>query len=112
MKRLNIYSKKSTSVFTDVSSISLFFTASDVFSVQSPTWSPDVHIHAVILNLALRGCGSDGGDAQVGSVQVLLCPLAVVRLVVRLQDSLIIVLLGRGRGQCEVTWMNQGQIRI
>ena len=62
-------------------------------SNQSPTWSPDIDIHAVILNLALRGSGSNGGDAQVSGIQVLLRPLAVVRLIVRLQYSLLVKLL-------------------
>lgn len=59
----------------------------------SPTWSPDIDIHAVIFNLALRRCGSNGGDSQVSGVQVLLRPLAVVRLVVHLQYSLLVKLL-------------------
>jgi len=65
-------------------------------SPQSPTWSPDVDVHAVVLNLALRRRGSDGGDAQVGGVQVLLRPLAVVRLVVHLQDRLFVKLIEKG----------------
>ena len=61
--------------------------------IKSPTWSPHVDIHAVVLTLALRGCGSNGGDAEVGSIQVLLGPLAVVRLVVHVQHGLLIKLL-------------------
>lgn len=57
------------------------------------TWSPNVDIHAAVLDLALRRRGGDGGDAQVSSVQVLLSPLPMVRLVVGLQYSLIIKLL-------------------
>ena len=62
-----------------------------------PTWSPDIDVHAVVLDLALRGGGSDGGDAQVSGVQVLLGPLAVVRLVVHLQDRLLVKLLEQGQ---------------
>lgn len=65
--------------------------------MQSPTWSPDIDIHAVILNLALRGCGSNGGDAQVSGVQVLLRPLPVVCLAVHLQYSLLVKLLKQGQ---------------
>lgn len=71
----------------------IFLTVSE----QSPTWSPDIDIHAVILNLALRGSGSNGGDAQVSGVQVLLRPLPVVRLVAHLQYSLLVKLLEQGQ---------------
>lgn len=63
----------------------------------SQTWSPDIHVHAVALNLALRWSRCDGGDAQVSSIQVLLSPLAMVRLVVSLQDCLFIDLLGESK---------------
>lgn len=71
---------------------------SPVLRQKSQTWSPDIDIHAIILNLALRGSGSDGGDTQVSSIQVLLSPLAVVRLVVSLQNCLLVKLL-KGRQQ-------------
>lgn len=63
----------------------------------SPTWSADIDVHAIALNLALRGCGSDGRDAQISSVQVLLGPLPVVRLVVHLQYRLLVKLLEQRR---------------
>lgn len=61
--------------------------------LKLPTWSPHVDVHAVIFNFALRRSGSDGGDAQVSGVQVLLGPLAVVRLVANIKHSLLIKLL-------------------
>lgn len=78
---------------------------SPVLRQKSQTWSPDIDIHAVILNLALRGSGSDGGDTQVSSIQVLLSPLAVVRLVVSLQNRLLVKLLKerRQKGWATVT---------
>lgn len=60
---------------------------------KSQTWSSNIDVHAVALNLALRRSWSNGGDAQVSSIQVLLSPLAMVRLVVSLQDRLLVDLL-------------------
>lgn len=90
--------RKFTTPKTSTDSVGLFRPPAVVFCFplrrkKSQTWSPDVHIHAVALNLALRGSGSDGGDSQVSSVQVLLGPLAVVRLVASLQNGLLIKLL-------------------
>lgn len=56
------------------------------------TWPSHVDIHAVVFDLPLRGSGSDGGDAQISGVQVLLGPLAVVRLVVGVQHRLLVKL--------------------
>lgn len=56
------------------------------------TWPSHVDIHAVVFNLPLRGSGSNGGDAQISGVQVLLGPLAVVRLVVGVQHRLLVKL--------------------
>lgn len=65
--------------------------------LKLPTWTPHVDIHAVVLNFALRGSGSDGGDAQVSGVQVLLGPLPVIRLVVNVENSLLIKLIQHQR---------------
>lgn len=62
------------------------------------TWSPYVDVHAVILDLALRGCGGDGGDTEISRIQVLLGPLAVVRLVIQVQHHLLLKLLEPDQG--------------
>lgn len=53
------------------------------------TWSSDVHIHAVVLYLALRRGWGNGSDAKVGCIQMLLCPFPVVRMVAQVQHGLL-----------------------
>lgn len=65
------------------------------------TWSPYVDVHAVVLDLPLRGCGGDGGDTEISRIQVLLGPLAVVCLAIQVQYRLLLKLLEPDQGQMD-----------
>lgn len=59
---------------------------------QVHTWSSDIHIHAVILDLSLRRGRSDGGNTQVSCIQMLLCPFPVVSVISQIQHGLLLKL--------------------
>ena len=66
---------------------------------ESLTWTPYVDIHAVCIDLALWWGRGHGGDAEVGSIQVLLSPLPVVRLVIRVGQHRLLLEL-RDNNKC------------
>lgn len=53
----------------------------------------DVDIHAVSIDLPLWRRRGHGGNAQVSGVQVLLCPLPVIRLVIRVWQHCLLLKL-------------------
>lgn len=62
------------------------------YPYRSLTRPADVDVHAVVLDLALRWCRSHRVQAQVGGVQMLLCPLPMIQLSRHVQNGLFLKL--------------------